>query len=246
MSLLQANVHVLLQQCIKAWADATVTFSSWLGNSGRCGRFCFKILRQQLGIIASNSNEIVRLPGLNLAGIGLGQTQIQGAQFLSPFFIQPRPDLLLPPQVVNFGQQVPGPFLPLHQNLPPILLPSIQQEQPTGPINPNNLPINKQDPAQVVPQYFPFPQAPGGQGFPYYLSYGFPPRNTLLKFPPNMNTANQNAANQNPVRPTKVPQAVQNNGKVLEPWRMTLPPDNRGDRPGHVVEGDPASPMIQP
>lgn len=29
----------------------------------------------------------------------------------------------------------------------------------------------------------------------------------------------------------------QNNGKVLEPWRMTPPPDNRGDRPGRGVEG---------
>ncbi|KAB5518276.1 hypothetical protein PHYPO_G00163880 [Pangasianodon hypophthalmus] len=177
------------------------------------------ILRQQLGIIASNSNEIVRLPGLTLSGVGLGQTRVQGTPFLSPFLIQPQPDFLLPPQV---------------------------QEQPTGPINPNNPPPNTQDPAQVVPQYFPFPQAPGGQGFPYYMSYGFPPRNTLLKVPPNQNTANQNAANQNPVGPTIVPQPAQNNGKVLEPWRMTPPPDNRGDRPGRGVEGDPAFPFFQP
>ncbi|XP_053086982.1 cleavage and polyadenylation specificity factor subunit 6 [Pangasianodon hypophthalmus] len=215
------------------------------------------ILRQQLGIIASNSNEIVRLPGLTLSGVGLGQTRVQGTPFLSPFLIQPQPDFLLPPQVVNFGPQVPGQFLPPQQNLPPLLLPpqqnlppfllpSLQQEQPTGPINPNNPPPNTQDPAQVVPQYFPFPQAPGGQGFPYYMSYGFPPRNTLLKVPPNQNTANQNAANQNPVGPTIVPQPAQNNGKVLEPWRMTPPPDNRGDRPGRGVEGDPAFPFFQP
>ncbi|MCJ8748973.1 hypothetical protein PDJAM_G00170820 [Pangasius djambal] len=176
---------------------------------------------------------IVRLPGLTLAGVGLGQTRIQGTPFLSPFLIQPQPDFLLPPQVVNFGPQVPGPFLPpqqnlpplllpTQQNLPPLLLPSLQQEQPTGPINPNNPPPNNRDPAQ---------------GFPYYMSYGFPPRNTLLKVPPNQNTANQNAANQNPVGPTKVPQPAQNNGKVLEPWRMTPPPDNRGDRPGRGVEG---------
>ncbi|KAK3507644.1 hypothetical protein QTP70_032247 [Hemibagrus guttatus] len=203
------------------------------------------ILRQQLGIIASNSNEIVRLPGLTLTGMGLGQTQVQGSPFLSPFLIQSQPELLLPPQVLNLGPQVPGPFLPPQQNLPSFLLPSLQQEQPTGPINPNNPvpPPNSQNPIQVFPQYFPFPQVPGGQGFPYYLSYGFPQRNTLLKPSSNQNTAVQNAANQNPVRPTKAPQAVQNNVNML---RMTPPPDNRGDRPGRGVEGDPAFPFFQP
>lgn len=29
----------------------------------------------------------------------------------------------------------------------------------------------------------------------------------------------------------------QNNGKVVEPWHMTPPPENRGDRPGRGVEG---------
>ncbi|KAG7314232.1 hypothetical protein KOW79_022728 [Hemibagrus wyckioides] len=191
------------------------------------------ILRQQLGIIASNSNEIVRLPGLTLTGMGLGQAQVQGSPFLSPFLIQSQPELLLPPQVLNLGPQVPGPFLPPQQNLPSFILPSYQQEQPTGPINPNNPapPPNSQDPFQ---------------GFPYYMSYGFPQRNTFLKPLPNQNTAVQNAANQNPVRPTKVPQPVQNKVNVLEPLRMTPPPDNRGDRPGRGVEGDPAFPFFQP
>ncbi|GAA6080170.1 U1 small nuclear ribonucleoprotein C isoform X1 [Tachysurus ichikawai] len=202
------------------------------------------ILRQQLGIIASNSNEIVRLPGLTLTGMGLGQTQVQGSPFLTPFLIQSQPELLLPPQVLNLGPQFPGPFLPPQQNLPPFLFPSLQQEQPTGPINPNNPipPPNGQDPVQVqVPQFFPFPQVPGGQGFPYYyMNYGFPQRNTMFNHLPNQNTANQNAANQNPVRPTKAP------AQVLELLRMTPSPDNRGDRPGRGVDGDPAFPFFRP
>ncbi|XP_053475484.1 uncharacterized protein odam isoform X2 [Ictalurus furcatus] len=205
-----------------------------------------RILRQQLGIIASNSNEIVRLPGLTLAGVGLGQTQVQGTQFLSPFLIQSQPDLLMPPHLLNFGPQFPGQFLTPQQNLPPLLLPSLQQEQPTGSIDPNNPPPNNQDPAQVVPQYFPLPRAPAGQGFRYYISYGFPSRNTLPMFPSNQNTANKNVANRNPVGPTKVPQPVQNNGKVVEPWHMTPPPENRGDRPGRGVEGGPALAFFQP
>ncbi|KAF5899446.1 sporozoite surface protein 2-like, partial [Clarias magur] len=168
-----------------------------------------QIIRQQLGIIASNSNEILRLPGLTLAGVGLGQTQVQGSQFLSPFLVQPQPDLQLFPQVVNFGPRVPGAFLPPQQNLPSFLLPPIQQEQPMGPVNPNNPLPNNQDPAQVIPQYFPFPQVPGGQGFPFYINYGFSSRNTMPKFPPNQNTVNQNAANQNPPGATKVPQPAQ-------------------------------------
>ncbi|XP_058240547.1 uncharacterized protein odam [Hemibagrus wyckioides] len=83
--------------------------------------------------------------------MGLGQAQVQGSPFLSPFLIQSQPELLLPPQVLNLGPQVPGPFLPPQQNLPSFILPSYQQEQPTGPINPNNPapPPNSQDPFQV-------------------------------------------------------------------------------------------------
>ncbi|KAI5087590.1 odontogenic, ameloblast asssociated isoform X1 [Silurus meridionalis] len=117
-----------------------------------------------------------------------------GTQFLNPFLIQPQPDFLLPSQVLNFGPQFPGPFLPPQQNLPPLLLPTLQQEQPTGGVNPNTQPQINQDPAQ---------------GFPYYISYGFPPRNTPIKLPPNQNTANPNAPNQNAVGPTKTLQPVQ-------------------------------------
>ncbi|XP_066508552.1 uncharacterized protein odam [Hoplias malabaricus] len=101
------------------------------------------ILRPQLGIIASNSNEILRLNGITLAGVGMGQTQ--GTPFLSPFLFQQQPEILLP---LNFGPQLPGPFLPPQQNqLPNVLLPPIQQEQPTA-LNPNN-PLVNQNPAQV-------------------------------------------------------------------------------------------------
>ncbi|XP_076852195.1 uncharacterized protein odam [Brachyhypopomus gauderio] len=174
------------------------------------------ILQTQLGIIASNSNEIVRLNGLTLSGLGLGQAQ--GTQFLSPFLIQQQPDMLLPPQVLNFGPQVPGPFLPPQQNqVPPVLLPPSQQEQPTASFIPNN-PTLLQNPAQ---------------GFPYYLTYGFPLRNTPVRVPPTQNTGSQN-----PMKPTQGPlQPIQNNGRASDPGRMTPPPDNRGDRPGPGVEG---------
>ncbi|TSU11347.1 hypothetical protein Baya_12803 [Bagarius yarrelli] len=77
-----------------------------------------------------------------------------GSPFLPPFLIQSQPELLLPPQVVNFGSQIPGAFLPLQQNLPQFLLPTLQQETPTGSVNPNNPnnPLstpNGPDPAQV-------------------------------------------------------------------------------------------------
>ncbi|XP_026852144.1 uncharacterized protein odam [Electrophorus electricus] len=198
------------------------------------------ILQPQLGIIASNSNEILRINGLTLSGLGLGQAQ--GMPFLPPFLIQQQPDILLPPQLVNFGAQVPGPFLTPQQNqLPPVMLLPSQQEQPTAPLNPNN-PTLPQNPAQGVPQFYPYPQGTGGQGFPYYLTYGFPLRNTLVKVPPTQKTGSQI-----PVRPTQGPlQPIQNNVKTSDPGHMTPPPDNRGDRPGPGVEGDPAFAFFEP
>uniref|UniRef100_A0A4W4GP41 Uncharacterized protein n=1 Tax=Electrophorus electricus TaxID=8005 RepID=A0A4W4GP41_ELEEL len=107
----------------------------------------------------------------------------QGMPFLPPFLIQQQPDILLPPQLVNFGAQVPGPFLTPQQNqLPPVMLLPSQQEQPTAPLNPNN------------------PTLPQNPGFPYYLTYGFPLRNTLVKVPPTQKTGSQI-----PVRPTQGP-----------------------------------------
>lgn len=198
------------------------------------------ILQPRIGIIASNSNEILRLNGITLAGMGMGMGvgQAQGTPLFSPFLIQPQADILLPPQILNFGAQVP--FLPPQQNqLPQVLIPPNPQEQPTA-LNPNNPQLN-QNPGQMVPQFLPFPQGTGGQqGFPYYLTYGFNGGNPQLGFPPNQKTALQN-----PVRPTLGPRPpVQNNGNMLEPWRLTPPPDNRGDRPG--VDGDPALSFFKP
>ncbi|KAI4905852.1 hypothetical protein NFI96_021762, partial [Prochilodus magdalenae] len=157
------------------------------------------ILQPRIGIIASNSNEVLRLNGITLAGVGMGQAQ-GGTPFLSPFLFQQQPEILLPPQILNFGPQLPGPFLPPQQNqVPQILLPPNQQEQATV-LNPNNPALN-QNPAQVVPQFFPFPQGSGGQAFPYYLTYGFPPYgNPAVRPPPNQKTALQI-----PVRPTLAP-----------------------------------------
>ncbi|KAL7855566.1 hypothetical protein AOLI_G00191700 [Acnodon oligacanthus] len=178
------------------------------------------ILQPRLGIIASNSNEVLRMNGITLAGVGMGQAQTQ-------------PEILLPPQFLNFGPQLPGPFLPPQQNqMPPVFLPPNQQEQQAA-LNPNNPPLN-QNPVQVVPQFYPFAQGSGGQAFPYYLTYGFPPRNPLVPPPRNpLLPPNQRTASQNSVRPTPAPpQPVQNNLKVSEPWRLTPPPVNRGDHPG--------------
>uniref|UniRef100_A0AAR2J1Y9 Apin n=1 Tax=Pygocentrus nattereri TaxID=42514 RepID=A0AAR2J1Y9_PYGNA len=100
------------------------------------------ILQPRLGIIASNSNEVLRVNGITLAGVGMGQAQ--GAPFLSPFLIQTQPEILLPPQFLNFGPQLPGPFLPPQQNHAP--MPPNQQEQQTA-LNPNNPPLN-QNPVQ--------------------------------------------------------------------------------------------------
>ncbi|XP_057187754.1 uncharacterized protein odam [Triplophysa rosa] len=169
---------------------------------------CVPVYQPQIGIFASNSNEILRLNGLNgltLAGLGLGQAQ--GPSFFSPFMIQPQL-----PQVLNFNPSVPGPFLPPQINqLNPAQLPPLQQEQPVNRLGPNNA-IPAQNPAQA---------------FPYFLNNLYPLRNTPVWLPPNQipgPNIQQQSINQ-PIQP------VQNGGKAADP-SVTAAPDYRGDRPG--------------
>ncbi|XP_020351667.1 odontogenic ameloblast-associated protein-like [Oncorhynchus kisutch] len=214
------------------------------------------IYQQQIGILASNSNEILRLNGLTLTGVGFGQTQMQASPFMPQYVIQQQPELGLP-QMVNFNPQVGGPFgpqmmFPTQGNqLPSILYANAQQEQPGAPQDPNN-PNNPQqphNPAQGVPQFpqyypsFSFPQQPRMQGYPYYMSYGYP--NYLQ---PNQNNG-QNQLNlektpQKPQLPLQQAAQPQAPGKTWPKGFQTEaanpPPDHRGDTvdPG-VDEGRP-------
>ncbi|XP_029606008.1 gamma-gliadin isoform X2 [Salmo trutta] len=209
------------------------------------------IYQQQIGILASNSNEILRLNGLTLTGVGFGQTQMQASPFMPQYVIQQQPELGLP-QMVNFNPQVGGPFgpqmmFPTQGNqLPPMLYANAQQEQPGAPQDPNNPnnPNNPQqphNPAQGVPQ---FPQ--------YYPSFSFPQQPRMQ---PNQNYPQPNQNNgQNQLNLEKTPQKPQlplqqaaqpqSPGKTWPKGFQTEaanpPPDHRGDTvdPG-VDEGRP-------
>ncbi|XP_051560283.1 uncharacterized protein LOC127444771 [Myxocyprinus asiaticus] len=164
---------------------------------------CVPVYQPQIGIITSNSNEILGLNRLTLAGVVLGQAQ--GTQFLSPFLIQQQP-----PQVLNFNPPVPGPFLPPQINqLNPAQMPPLQQEQPVTLLVPNNA-LPSQNPV-----------------FPYFLTNLFPLRNYLVRLPPNQN-AGSNVQYQATNQPT---QPVQNAGNAANPG-VTPAPDYCGDRPG--------------
>ncbi|XP_064781937.1 uncharacterized protein odam isoform X2 [Oncorhynchus masou masou] len=199
------------------------------------------IYQQQIGILASNSNEILRLNGLALTGVGFGQTQMQASPFMPQYVIQQQPELGLP-QMVNFNPQMGGPFgpqmmFPMQGNqLPPILYANAQQEQPGAPQDPNN-PNNPQqphNPAQGVPQFH-----------QYYPSFSFPQQPGMQ---PNQNNG-QNQLNlektpqktQLPLQQAAQPQAP---GKIWPKGFQTEaanpPPDHRGDTvdPG-VDEGRP-------
>ncbi|XP_041837732.1 uncharacterized protein odam isoform X2 [Melanotaenia boesemani] len=215
----------------------------------------------QIGIIASNSNEILRLNGLTLAA--LGQTQ---ASSLLPQYVlqQQQPEVLLTPQVVNLNPQVAGPFgpqgpqllLPSQGNqLPPVFFPNGQQEQLGQQQDPNN-PNVLQDatyPMQMYPnlmyQLLGFQQLQRQQGSPYFVSpYGYPQqRNTAVLQPNN--------GQQNPQRTTQKPQLPLQGFKPklqTETWpagtqreSTTIPPDPRGDTtgPGND-EGNPNFPFL--
>uniref|UniRef100_A0A672QLE6 Odontogenic ameloblast-associated protein n=1 Tax=Sinocyclocheilus grahami TaxID=75366 RepID=A0A672QLE6_SINGR len=123
---------------------------------------CAPIYQPQIGIIASNSNEV--WTHLNLCFFSP-----QGTAFFPPFLIQQQP-----PQVLNFNPAMQGPFLPPQINqLNPAQLPPLQQEQPIPGIIPNN-----GLPAQNLPP-----------GFPFFLTNLYPPRNTPVRLTPNQNAA---------------------------------------------------------
>ncbi|XP_010862411.2 sporozoite surface protein 2 isoform X2 [Esox lucius] len=208
------------------------------------------IYQPQIGILASNSNEILRLNGMTLTGVGFGQTQMQ-------YILRQQPELGLP-QLVNFNPQIGVPFgpqgpqmmIPTQGNqLPPLLYANAQQEQPqdtNNPNNPNN-PNQPQNPAQGVPQFpqyypsFSFPQQPRMQGYPYYLAYGYPQRNPQVVVQPNPNNQmNNGPGQQNLVKPTQKPQLPKQNAvdpeapgnkwpNVVQTEAVNPPPDHRGD-----------------
>ncbi|KAF4118505.1 uncharacterized protein odam [Onychostoma macrolepis] len=188
---------------------------------------CAPIYQPQIGIIASNSNEVLRLNGLTLAGLGLGLGPAQGTAFFPPFLIQQQP-----PQVLNFNPAMQGPFLPPQINqLNPAQLPPLQQEQPIPGIIPNN-----GLPAQNLPP-----------GFPFFLTNLYPMRNTPVRLTPNQNAgptvqAQDTMQRMQPMQPI---QPIQNRGKP-DP-KVTSAPDYRGDRPGPGTgEGHPGFPLFEP
>ncbi|KAM4584813.1 uncharacterized protein odam isoform 1-T1 [Odontesthes bonariensis] len=204
----------------------------------------------QIGLIASNSNEILRLNALTLAAFG----QAQASSLLPQYVLQQQqPEVLLTPQMVNFNPQMAGPFgpqgpqllLPNQGNqLTPVLLPNGQQEQLGPAQDPNNpnIPQQAQNPMQMYPQFqypsFGFPQLHRQQGFPYFVSpYGYPQqRNTAVLQPSN--------GQQNLDRTTQRPQLPLQQGSKpkLQTEKMwpagtqrestTIPPDPRGDTTG--------------
>ncbi|XP_071382367.1 uncharacterized protein odam isoform X3 [Centroberyx affinis] len=186
----------------------------------------------QIGILASNSNEILRLNGLTLAA--LGQTQIQASSILPQYVLQQQqPEVLLTPQQEQLG--------------PP--------QDPNSPI----VPQQAQNPMQMVPQYqypaYAFPQQPRMQAFPYFLPpYGYPQqRNVVLQ--PNKGQVVQ--AQQNLERTTQRPQlplqqASQPKVQTEKTWPLGTqkvptmpPPDHRGDTSGPGIdEGHPNFPFL--
>ncbi|XP_059407604.1 amelogenin-like [Carassius carassius] len=211
---------------------------------------CAPIYQPQFGIIASNSNEVLRLNGLTLAGVGPGQ----GTAFFPPFLIQQQP-----PQVLNFNPAMQGPFLPPQINqLNPAQLPPLLQEQPIPGIGPNY-----GIPTQNLPP-----------GFPFFLNNLYPQRNTPVRLIPNQNTGPsiqgqdtmqpmqpvqpmqpmqpmepvqpmQPMQPMQPVQPMQPIQPIQNRGKS-DP-KVTSAPDYRGDRPGPGTgEGHPGFPLFEP
>ncbi|KAG7458618.1 hypothetical protein MATL_G00222400 [Megalops atlanticus] len=207
---------------------------------------------QQFGILASNSNELLRLNGLTFPGVA------QATSFLPPYVIQQGADIGLPPQMVPFNPQVAGPFPPVvvpaaGNPVTPVLFPPGQQEQPQGPQGPQgpsdpSTMQHPQTPNQMFPQYYPsipFPQRPGAQRYPYYFSYGYPQRHPTMVQQPTQGATQMNLeqTTQTPQLPLQVSQtqvrseAVHvSSGKGTDPWTSTAPPDQHGDTPNNGIE----------
>ncbi|XP_032417860.1 uncharacterized protein odam isoform X3 [Xiphophorus hellerii] len=204
----------------------------------------------QIGIIASNSNEILRLNGLTLAALG----QTQGSILPQYVLQQQTPDVLLTPQVLNLNPQLAGPFgpqgpqllLPNQGNqLTPMLVPNGQQDQlgpAQDPNNPNG-PQQAQNPVQMYPQFqypsFGFPQLHRQQGYSYFIPrYGYAQQRNTAVLPNN--------GQQKLERTTQRPQLP------LQTWpagpkkeSTTVPPDPRGDATGPGTdEGNGSFPFL--
>uniref|UniRef100_A0A3Q0QW80 Odontogenic, ameloblast associated n=1 Tax=Amphilophus citrinellus TaxID=61819 RepID=A0A3Q0QW80_AMPCI len=196
----------------------------------------------QIGIIASNSNEILRLNGLALAALG----QTQGSSILPQFVLQQQPEVLFTPQVVNLNPQVAGPFGPQGpqllvpnqgNQLTPMLLPNGQQEQLGPPQDPNNpnVPQQAQNPMQMFPQFqypsYGYPQLRRHQSFPYFVpAYGYPQQRNNAVLQPNKGQQNLERTTQRP----QLPLQTWPLGSKKEP--TTVPSDPRGDTSGPGVD----------
>ncbi|KAJ4923321.1 hypothetical protein JOQ06_016443 [Pogonophryne albipinna] len=207
----------------------------------------------QIGIIASNSNEILRLNGLTLATLG----QTQGSSILPQYvFQQQRPEVLFPqmvnfnPQLANpFGPQGPQLFFPNQGNqLTPMMFPNGQQEQLGPPQDPNapEVPQQAQNPFQMFPQFqypsYGFPQFPRQQGYPYFVPpYGYPQQRNTVVMQPNNGQQQLERATQRPQLPLQQPS--QPKVQTEKTWPMgtkrestMIPPDPRGDTSGPGID----------
>ncbi|XP_076585476.1 uncharacterized protein LOC143320007 isoform X1 [Chaetodon auriga] len=208
----------------------------------------------QIGILASNSNEVLRLNGLTLAALG----QAQASSLLPQYVLQQQqPEVLLTPQVVNLNPQMAGPFgpqgpqlfLPAQGNqLTPLLVPNGQQDQLGPPQDPNapNVPQQAQNPVQMFPHFqygsYGFPQFPRQQGFPYFVpSYGFPQQRNTAALQPINGQQTLERTTQRPQLPLQ--QASQPKVQTEKMWpagthreSTTVPPDPRGDTSGPGVD----------
>ncbi|XP_058497544.1 uncharacterized protein odam [Solea solea] len=208
----------------------------------------------QIGIIASNSNEILRLNGLTLAALA----QAQAGSILPQYVLQQQqPEVLLTPQMVNFNPQMSGPFgpqgtqllFPTHGNqLTPMFVPNGQQEQLGPSLDPNAplVPQQAQNPMQMFPQFqypgYGFPQFPRQQGFQYFMpSYGYPQQRNTVVLPPNNGQQNLERTTQRPQLPLQ--QASQPKVQTERTWPVgthkeatTIPPNPRGDASGPGID----------
>ncbi|XP_010743230.2 gamma-gliadin [Larimichthys crocea] len=203
----------------------------------------------QIGILASNSNEILRLNGLTLAALG----QAQASSLLPQYVLQQQqPEVLLTPQVVNLNPQMAGPFSPQGPQLflpnqgnpfTPMFVPNGQQEQLGGPVDPNapNVPQQAQNPVQMFPHFqypaYGFPQFPRQQGFSYFMpSYGTYPqqRNNAVLQPNNGQQQTLERTTQRPQLPLQ--QASQPKVQTERKESTTIPPDPRGDASGPGID----------
>ncbi|XP_073339407.1 uncharacterized protein odam [Pagrus major] len=199
----------------------------------------------QIGILASNSNEILRLNALTLAALG----QAQASSILPQFVLQQQPEVLLTPQMVNLNPQMAGPFGPqgpqmLFPNqgnqLTPMIFPNGQQEQFGPPQDPNapNIPQQAQNPVQMFPHFqFPYgyPQFPRQQGFNYFVPpYAYPQQRNTAVLQPNNGQQTLERTTQRPQLPLQ--QASQPKVQTEKVKSTTIPPNPRGDASGPGID----------